>query len=97
VDLEADLINVSDKSNIYANSTISSKSHTIAGVLRNRLELDGVKLDIVIMQKKIDFINETVSNLANHRLQHSGAELADKNFAVILDEKIRKLTDNQTL
>jgi hypothetical protein len=82
VDLETDLINVSDK----------SKPHTHdCRCFENGLELDGVKLDIVIIQKKIDFINETVSDLANNSLQYSGGESADKNFAVILDEKNKEI------
>jgi DNA repair protein RadC len=32
-----------------------------------------------------------VSDLANHTLQYSGGESADKNFAVILDEKNKEI------
>ena len=89
---EADSIVVSDQSPINVkNATFPDPLTRDCKCFENGVELDGVKFDIVIMQKKLDFISEKLSGLENRSSQSGVGKSAASKFDLILDKKNREI------
>ena len=86
MDFTADSAKVSDASQLIDTSLSNTYAHECK-CFDNGVEIDGVKLDIVIMQRKLEFVNGKISEIENCGSQTGVEKSAASKYSDILDEK----------